>query len=130
MLIDIECALNALDTVIKGRETTTTTSLTYYTGPTGRSLVGEALYHLGVSDVDLTVMGVSSVQDLYESGNLPMQMTLGAMVVFRTTQRSQAETPGSTWADALDAAVRTAVRFLDLLPASVLNQHVSEVSAR
>lgn len=79
-----------------------------------RCLVGHALSLAHVNDSDLDGLGDRGVRELYRRGELPVRLTIGALVVLDAAQRTQDR--GYSWGDALDYANSIAVRFLDLVP--------------
>jgi hypothetical protein len=83
-------------------------------GPQG--LVGRCLSLAGANDRDLDALDGRALRELYRRGALPVQLTLGALVVFDAAQRGQDR--GYGWDEALEYAVGVAERFLDLVPAS------------
>jgi hypothetical protein len=79
-------------------------------------LVGRCLSLAGVEDEYLDALAGHAVRELYRRGTLPVQLTLGALVLFDAAQRGQDR--GYAWGEALEYAVGVAERFLDLLPPS------------
>jgi hypothetical protein len=86
----------------------------YTTDGGPQCLVGRALSLAEVSEDDLEALGHRGVRDLYCQGSLPVRLTLGAVAVLDAAQRAQDR--GYAWGDALEYAVKVAVRFLDLIP--------------
>ena len=83
------------------------------------TLAGEALSLAGVSPGDLELLHGNSVRDLYARGQLPVSLTLGAVVVLDAAEHSQDR--GQAWGDAVEHARRVAVRFITLLPDHALD---------
>jgi hypothetical protein len=79
-----------------------------------RRLVGRALSLEQVPNDDLLQVDDLGVRELARRGSLPVQLTLGALVVLDAAQRAQDR--GSAWGDALDHAINAATRFLALIP--------------
>jgi hypothetical protein len=82
-------------------------------------LVGRCLSLAGVDDGDLDALDGHAVRELYRGDALPVQLTLGALVLFDAAQRGQDR--GYGWDEALEYAVGVAGRFLDLIPPSTFS---------
>jgi hypothetical protein len=94
-----------------------------------KSIVGHALLLANVDAEDLEVMRGHRVRDLYREARLPVDLTLGALIVLDATQRS--EDGGSCGDEVLDDAIATAARFLDLLSVvPEVTQHLDRRGAR
>jgi hypothetical protein len=78
-----------------------------------QSVVGHALFRANVAADDLEAMRGHRVRDLYREARLPVDLTLGALIVLDAAQRS--EDLGSCGDDVLDDATDAAARFLDLI---------------
>jgi hypothetical protein len=88
-----------------------------FRGP--RRLVGRCLSLAGVEDGVLDALDGHPVRELYRRGALPVQLTLGALVLFDAAQRG--EDRGYASEEAFDYAVGVAERFLDLIPRSTFS---------
>ena len=87
-----------------------------FTGPRGRCgcLAGRALSRAAVAGDDLRAVCERGVRDVAQQDLLPVQLTLGAVVVLDATQRRQHR--GDSGTQAFDHAVGVAQRYVDLLP--------------
>jgi hypothetical protein len=83
-----------------------------------RRVVSEVLTRMGIRPGSSIGDPEMDVRDLYFSGSLPTEITLGALAVLFGAQSAQ--TRGLTWAGVVDEAGRAAASFLDLVPLSVL----------
>lgn len=134
---DVVQALNLLEALVKGQETRLDhTGLYYDVRPSitedRYSLMGKVFHSLGVSNVLLEALGSTKVHELYEQDLSPVPLTLGAMLVYRSAQRTQDGLFGAdrTWGAAFNSAVVVAVRVFDLIPDSVVAAaHVELVTA-
>jgi hypothetical protein len=89
-----------------------------YKGDDGpQCLVGRCLSLAGVADAYLDALGGRAVRELYDRGALPVQLTLGALVLLDAAQRGQDR--GYAWGEALEYAVSVVERFLDLIPSGM-----------
>jgi len=77
-------------------------------------IVGQALALAGVAVRDLEAMSDDAVVELYLRRELPVVLTLGALVVFDAAQQSQDR--GCRWGEVLARATAAAARFVDLVP--------------
>jgi hypothetical protein len=77
-------------------------------------IVAFALSMAGVADADLDSIRDRSLRQLYRDGELPIPVTLGALIVLDAAQRSQGR--GRAADKVLDDAAAAASRFLDLAP--------------
>jgi hypothetical protein len=73
-----------------------------------------ALRKAGASPAVLNALAHMSVAELYASGRRPLNLTLGALVVFRAAET--VERRGQTWLMALQAAAGAASRLVELIP--------------
>jgi hypothetical protein len=105
--IDIGAALDLLDSSVRERGQG-------YCSAATEGIVTLALRKAGVPGPALGPLAHASVSDLYTAGRLPLNMTLGAVVVLRAAE--SADRIGQPWAMAMAAALRAAARFLELLP--------------
>lgn len=88
-------------------------------------LVGHALSSEQLGEESLEALRCGhSVRKLYTQGRLSVRLTLGALVVLDTAQRS--EERGLRWSEALDHATAAAARFLDLIPDSFFIAAISD----
>lgn len=78
-----------------------------------QSIVGDALLEANVTVHELEAMRGHQLRDLYREAELPVDLTLGALIVLDAAQRS--EDRGSCGADVLDDATAAAAKFLDLV---------------
>lgn len=78
------------------------------------SMVVLALRKAGASPAVLNALAHMSVAELYASGRRPLNLTLGALVVFRAAET--VERRGQTWLMALQAAAGAASRLVELIP--------------
>jgi len=114
---DIEAALNALEVAVE-QAGEGHYGPRRYIDKDQRCIVGDAWYRLGVPSEALRSLGVEKIEDLHKEGILPFPMTLGAVVVYRAAQKAQ--DANLTWGQALDAAIRTASRYLTLMPTALI----------
>jgi hypothetical protein len=84
------------------------------------SIVTLALSKAGAPLTALSPLAHMSVADVYASGRHPLDLTLGAVVAFRAAE--SVERRGQTWAMSLQAALRAASRFVELIPDRVLSE--------
>jgi hypothetical protein len=84
------------------------------------SIVTLALTKAGAPLTALRPLAHTSVADVYASGRHRINLTLGAVVVFRAAE--SVERRGQTWAMSLQAALRAASRFVELIPDRVLSE--------
>jgi hypothetical protein len=94
---------------------------------TDNSIVTLALSKAGAPLTALISLASTPIADLYASGRHPLNLTLGAVVVFRAAE--SAERRGQTWAMSLQAALRAASRFVDLIPDRVVARAAEAVAA-
>jgi hypothetical protein len=78
------------------------------------SIVTLALSKAGAPLTAIRPLAHTPVADVYASGRHPLNLTLGAVVVFRAAESM--ERYGQTWAMSLQAARRAASRFVELIP--------------
>jgi hypothetical protein len=79
------------------------------------SIVDATLFSANVNVKDLAEMRGHRLRDLYRESRLPVDVTLGALIVLDAAQRS--EDRGSNADDVLDDATAAADRFMDLVSA-------------
>jgi hypothetical protein len=79
-----------------------------------QGIVGHAFSLTGVTGEDLELMRDESLRDLYREGRLPIEITLGALIVLDAAQRSEAR--GRCWGEVLDDAVSAIAKLLGLVP--------------
>jgi hypothetical protein len=84
------------------------------------SIVTLALTKAGAPLIALSPLAHTSVADVYASERHRINLTLGAVVVFRAAE--SVERRGQTWAMSLQAALRAASRFVELIPDRVLSE--------
>jgi hypothetical protein len=122
-VIDIGYALELLDNCVSDRGDQSPprrAAVVSLTGPerispaAGDSIVIVAMRKAGAPPAALSALRHISFTELYASGRPVLNLTLGAVVVFRAAQ--SAEQRGQTWAVAVQAAWRTASRFAELIP--------------
>jgi hypothetical protein len=82
------------------------------------SIVTLAMTKAGTPITAVRRLTGTSIGVAYASGQNPLNLTLGAVVVLCAAE--SVERRGDTWAVALQAALRAASRFLDLLPDGVV----------
>ncbi|HEY2296138.1 MAG TPA: hypothetical protein VGH43_00305 [Jatrophihabitans sp.] len=85
----------------------------YSFGGQAQSIVGRALLDANLTVRDLEALPDHRLRDLYRAGLLPVELTLGAVIVLDAAQRS--ENSGSSGEDVLADATAAAARFLDLI---------------
>jgi hypothetical protein len=105
--MDMGAALDLLESSVRERGQG-------YRAAASDGIVTLALRKAGVPGPALGPLAHASVGDLYAAGRLPLNLTLGAVVVLRAAE--SAERDGQPWAMAMAAALRAAARFLELLP--------------
>jgi hypothetical protein len=127
-VIDIVDALDLLDSCVRDR------GASYRPGPrrlaavspdglddaapaAADGIVTLALRKAGAPRTALSALAHMPVADVYASGRFPLDLTLGAVVVLRAAE--SVERRGQTWAMSLQAALRAASRFVDLIPDGV-----------
>jgi hypothetical protein len=123
-MIDLGHALDLLTTAVTQRRVVRLrhrpASVMPVQGNAGQQcLVGRRLSLAGANDRDLDALDGHAVRELYRRGALPVQLTLGALVLFDAAQRGQDR--GYGWDEALEYAVGVAGRFLDLIPPSTFS---------
>jgi hypothetical protein len=91
------------------------------------SIVILALTKAGAPLTALRPLTHTPIADLYASGQHPLPLTLGAVVVFRAAESEDRR--GQTWGMSLQAALRAASRFVDLVPDRVVSSAVEAVAA-
>jgi hypothetical protein len=91
------------------------------------SIVTLALSKAGMPLTALIPLAYTPIADVYASGQHPLNLTLGAVVVLRAAE--SAERRGQTWAMSLQAALRAASRFVDLIPDRVLGRAAEAMAA-
>jgi hypothetical protein len=90
----------------------------HYTCPRATdSIVSLALIKAGVPPSAVSRVANSTVADVYAAGLHPLSVTLGAVVALRAAESM--ERRGHTWGSCLQAAVRAASRFIELIPDGV-----------
>lgn len=128
-MIDIEDALNLLEAVVKdGGEETRADA--WYVNPLLNQpvcMIGRAMSYAGIDTKTMLGWGRKPIQDVYEEGLIPEEITLGAVLVLRAAQMAQdghikagQHIPPVTWGEALSEALRAAERYLDLIPEAAL----------
>jgi hypothetical protein len=127
-VIDIGYALDLLDSCVRdrGEDNQRAPRHPAVVSPPGAECISPAaagsfvVAALGKADAPpaaLRALTHTSIADVYASGLPALNLTLGAVVVFRAAE--SAERRGLTWAMSLEAALRTASRFADLIPDKV-----------
>jgi hypothetical protein len=91
------------------------------------SIVTLALREAGAPLTVLSALAHSPVADVYASGRADLNLTLGAVVVFRAAE--SAELHGQTWAMSLHAALQAAAGFIELIPDGVAARAAGAVAA-
>jgi hypothetical protein len=130
-LIDIGDALDLLARAANegGRGYAGSQARLYALNGEPKSIVGHALLLANVDADDLEVMRGHRVRDLYREARLPVDLTLGALIVLDATQRS--DDGGSCWDDVLDDATAAAARFLELISVvPEVTQHLDRCGGR
>jgi hypothetical protein len=130
-LIDIGDALDLLARAANegGRGYAGSQARLYALNGEPKSIVGHALLLANVDADDLEVMRGHRVRDLYREARLPVDLTLGALIVLDAAQRS--EDLGSCGDEVLDDATAAAARFLDLISVvPEVTQHLDRCSGR
>jgi hypothetical protein len=130
-LIDIGDALDLLARAANegGRGYAGSQARLYALNGEPKSIVGHALLLANVDADDLEVMRGHWVRDLYREARLPVDLTLGALIVLDAAQRS--EDLGSCGDEVLDDATAAAARFLDLISVvPEVTQHLDRCSGR
>jgi hypothetical protein len=124
-MIDIVDALDLLNSCVRDRgenyrspaldESTASASWRY---DAGRAVTDDIVTRALASAATPTTTGSwlmrGSVVDAYASGQNPFNLTLGAVIVLRAAQST--ERRGATWGASLEAALRGASRFVELIP--------------
>jgi hypothetical protein len=91
------------------------------------SIVTLALRKAGAPLTVLSALAHAPVADVYASGRPDLNLTLGAVVVFRAAE--SAERRGQTWAMSRQAALQAAARFVELIPDRVAARAAGAVTA-
>jgi hypothetical protein len=123
-VIDIVDALELLDSCVRDRGASYRSthrrgsagslSRRYPTCPTATdSIVTLALTKAGTPLSAISRLAHTSVGDAYASGEHDLNLTVGAVAVFRAAQST--ERRGETWGRARQAAMRVASRFAELM---------------
>jgi hypothetical protein len=81
-------------------------------------MIGLALAKSGMPVEALRMLGSDRLAGLYSAHRLPIDLTLGALAVFRAAQRAQDE--GQCWGVALRQARLIAGRYFGLIPSAVV----------
>jgi hypothetical protein len=137
-VIDIVDALNLLDSCVRDRGNDYRSpprrlAAVSPTEPQGEasaatdSIVTCALRKAGAPLAVLSALAYTPIADVYASGPPDLNLTLGAVVVFRAAEA--AERLGQTWAMSLEAALRVAARFVELIPDRVAVRAADAVAA-
>jgi hypothetical protein len=137
-MIDIVDALDLLDSCVRDRgedyrslprrlAVVSRTGLQEEVPAASDSIVTLALRKAGAPPIVLSALADAPVADLYASGRPALNLTLGAVVVFRAAE--SAERRGQTWANSLHAALRAASRFVELIPDRVAAHATEPVAA-
>ena len=122
-VIDIGYALDLLDSCVRDREEDNQPRALAVVSPTGPEHISPAagdgivIVALGLAGTPpeaLSALTHISIADVYASGRPALNLTLGAVAVFRAAE--SAERRGQTWGMSLQAARRTATRFTELIP--------------
>jgi hypothetical protein len=130
-LIDIGDALDLLARAVSegGRGYAGCQARLYALNGEPKSVVGHALLLANVDADDLEVMGGHRIRDLYREARLPVDLTLGALIVLDAAQRS--EDGGSCGDDVLADATAAAGHFLDLISVvPEVNSHLDRCGGR
>lgn len=133
-IVDIGCALDLLAAAVLQRGEQHVYEPVWIDGPNYLSclyanrgapacLVGHAFAHATVPVADLVALRDDSVLDLYREGRLPVELTLGALVVLHEAQRCQDS--GWPWGEVLAHATEVASQFLDLRPDAVVDRSIA-----
>jgi hypothetical protein len=128
-VIDIVDALDLLDSCVRGRGESYRSPIRQGSparasgGHDTGQAVTDSIVTLAMAKAGAPITAVSrltgtSIGVAYASGQNPLNLTLGAVVVLCAAE--SVERRGETWAAALQAALRTASRFLELLPDRVV----------
>ena len=114
-LIDMGDALDLLARAVnkRGENYVKCHSRRYAVDGQPQSIVGDALLDANVTVRELEAMRGHRLRDLYREAGLPVDLTLGGLIVLDAAQRS--EDRGSGGADVLDDATAAAAKFLDLV---------------
>jgi hypothetical protein len=127
-LIDIVDALDLLDGCVRDRGAAYRSprrrglavfrSGGYYSRPAGTdSIVNLALIKAGAPPSAVSRLASNTLADAYASGRRPLNLTLGAVVALRAAESM--ERRGQTWGMCLQAALRAASRYIELIPDGV-----------
>jgi hypothetical protein len=130
-LIDIGDALHLLARAANegGRGYAGSQARLYALNGEPKSIVAHALLLANVDAHDLEVMRGHGVRELYREARLPVDLTLGALIVLDAAQRS--EDLGSCGDEVLDDATAAAARFLDLISVvPEVTQHLDRCGGR
>jgi hypothetical protein len=127
-VIDIVDALDLLESCVRDRGEG-------YRSPRPRdafqsatdSVVTYALSKTGAPLTALSPLAHTPIGDLYATGRHPLPLTLGAVVVFRAAESEDRR--GHTWGMSLEAALRAASRFVELVPDRVVRCAAEAVAA-
>jgi hypothetical protein len=112
-MIDIVDALDLLDRCVRDRRVDAPPAQT-------DGIVAMALSKAGTPLTTLGPLSGTPVADAYASGRHPLNLTLGAVAVFRAAE--SAERRGQTWAMSLQAARLAASRFVELIPDRIVGR--------
>jgi hypothetical protein len=137
-VIDIADALDLLESCVRDRGEGYRSPRRHLSAvsPSGRndvslaatdSIVTLALRKAGVPLMALPPLAHTPVAEVYASGHPCLNLTLGAVVVFRAAESE--EWRGQTWVMAFQAALRAASRFVELIPDTVAGSAAEAVDA-
>jgi hypothetical protein len=128
-VIDIVDALDLLDSCVRdhGEGYRSATGPKEAVPTATDSIVTLALSKAGAPLSALSPLAHTPIADLYASGRHPIPLTLGAVVVFRAAE--SVDRRGQTWAMSLQAALRAASRFVELIPDKVVTSAAEAVAA-
>jgi hypothetical protein len=82
------------------------------------SIVSLALIRAGAPMSAVSRVANSTVAEAYAAGLHPLNLTLGAVVALRAAEST--ERRGQTWGSCLQAALRAASRFIEVIPEGVV----------
>jgi hypothetical protein len=130
-MIDIVEALDLLDSCVRDRGADYRSrrrpgapgsrTERYYTCPAAtETIVQLALIKAGAPHSAIGQLANGTVADFYASGPDSINLTLGAVVALRAAESG--ERLGHTWGVCLQAALRAASRFVELIPDGVVGR--------
>ncbi|MCU1655350.1 MAG: hypothetical protein JWO57_6 [Pseudonocardiales bacterium] len=118
-MIDIVDALDLLERCVQDRRAG---------HRSGNGIVALALTKGGMPLTEVSRLADTPIGDAYAAGRRPLNLTLGAVVVLRAAD--SVERRGQPWGLALQAALRAASRYAELIPDGVARRATEAAPAR